>query len=406
MIPNRRPLLSLFLSFLLGILMAVMMLVSPDALQISAQGPGLPPYPPNPAPLTLLFADSVEVGVISRTQSTVRYLFLGNAGDSVTVEMTRTSDDLEPRLVLYDVNGNIVEEKGADLAGRKALMTVTLPERGWYVLEASSENNDTIGQYALKFSGAATDLYTLLPFGAPTIPGNFAILRGGEVPVTGNPALFLIPLGANQTVNAQLTAKGSSTLVLSKTDTTAPQSQVGTDSVQIQYPSTQAAWEWILITVITTDKDAKLSAKVVDASGNEVSLVPNNLLALATVTPTLTETFTLTPTVTLTRTRLPTRIPTERPPTAVPQAVLANGGVGLSNGARMNNGNFQVEGYCSRQGLGTRRDSNYWYCGSKRLGQGDFNTICRLTYKNNNAFARQDGSGSIPAFRWRCYVYK
>ncbi|MBX3085734.1 MAG: SUMF1/EgtB/PvdO family nonheme iron enzyme [Anaerolineae bacterium] len=97
----------------------------------------------------------------------------------------------------------------------------------------------------------------------------------------------------------------------------------------------------------------------------------------------------------------PTRWPTSTP---TAQWRLANGGVGLTNGARMDNGVFQVEGYCMRLGLSIARNDSYWYCGAKRLGQVDFTQICRLTYKNNKAFARQDGSDSQPAFRWRCYI--
>jgi hypothetical protein len=39
------------------------------------------------------------------------------------------------------------------------------------------------------------------------------------------------------------------------------------------------------------------------------------------------------------------------------------------------------------------------------LEQSDFDEICQETYHNPEAFARQDGEGSSPAFRWRCYAY-
>lgn len=88
---------------------------------------------------------------------------------------------------------------------------------------------------------------------------------------------------------------------------------------------------------------------------------------------------------------------------------LLNNGRGLTTGASMNRGEFQVEGYCSRQGYVTSRDDNNWYClnsnGSRAftLQQRHFDEICRQTYNIDFAFAVQDGASSIPAFRWRCY---
>jgi dipeptidyl aminopeptidase/acylaminoacyl peptidase len=88
---------------------------------------------------------------------------------------------------------------------------------------------------------------------------------------------------------------------------------------------------------------------------------------------------------------------------------LLTGGVGRVNGARMGPGEFQVEYYCPQLGYGgTTRDNTNWYCTRGRsavytLQQADYDRICRETYSNSNAVARRNGSGSIPAFRWRCY---
>lgn len=89
--------------------------------------------------------------------------------------------------------------------------------------------------------------------------------------------------------------------------------------------------------------------------------------------------------------------------------VLLNNGVGLTTRRSMNNGEFQVEGYCGSQGYRTTRDNNNWYClnrnGSRALtlGQIDYDLICRQTYNNAEATAVFNGDGRIPAFRWRCY---
>jgi hypothetical protein len=89
---------------------------------------------------------------------------------------------------------------------------------------------------------------------------------------------------------------------------------------------------------------------------------------------------------------------------------LLMNGTGQSNRRRVSNGEFQVEYYCSRysHGNGISNNNNDWWCtrnGTRThtLRQSDFNQICRDTYNVTDAVARQDGSGSIPAFRWRCY---
>lgn len=87
---------------------------------------------------------------------------------------------------------------------------------------------------------------------------------------------------------------------------------------------------------------------------------------------------------------------------------ILTGGYGLTNGARMGAGEFQVEYYCENQGYDIRNDDNNWYCtrGNTRvftLQQADFNQICRETYNNSSAIAYRYGDGIIPAYRWRCY---
>ncbi len=86
-------------------------------------------------------------------------------------------------------------------------------------------------------------------------------------------------------------------------------------------------------------------------------------------------------------------------------AVLLNGGVGMTNGAAMNNGLFQVEAYCSRIGGTISQTNTDWYCGSTQLQVSDYDQICQTTYNNSGAFAVHDGSSSTPAYNWRCYVY-
>lgn len=91
--------------------------------------------------------------------------------------------------------------------------------------------------------------------------------------------------------------------------------------------------------------------------------------------------------------------------------VILAGAQGLTNGADLAPGEFQVEYYCSRRGLSTRSDGIEWFCVNATdvpvitLVQSDFDQICRDTYDIDDAFALQDGDSTEPAFRWRCYYY-
>lgn len=91
-------------------------------------------------------------------------------------------------------------------------------------------------------------------------------------------------------------------------------------------------------------------------------------------------------------------------------ALLLTGGRGLSDGTELDAGAFQVEYFCSERGYSTSNDGTNWYCDDAgahvlTLQQSDFDEMCRETYHNDEAFARQDGEGASPAFRWRCYAY-
>ena len=93
------------------------------------------------------------------------------------------------------------------------------------------------------------------------------------------------------------------------------------------------------------------------------------------------------------------------------EPILLAGAQGLTNGADLEAGEFQVEYYCSRRGLNTSNDTIDWFCTNASdvpvltLVQSDFDQICRDTYDVEDAFALQDGSSPSPAFRWRCYYF-
>lgn len=91
---------------------------------------------------------------------------------------------------------------------------------------------------------------------------------------------------------------------------------------------------------------------------------------------------------------------------------VARGGRGLSNGGPVNNGDFQIEGYCSGLGYRTITNDVDWQCATDRgdkaftLGAKDFDVICRRTYDDPWAIAILDGEGKDWAYRWRCHTMR
>ena len=98
-------------------------------------------------------------------------------------------------------------------------------------------------------------------------------------------------------------------------------------------------------------------------------------------------------------------------PTVVRVPQLLQNGIGLSTGSPMNDGNFEVEAYCTaiNPTFGVDEDGNFWYCTQNgrnvmTLGVAEFDDICFRTYRVPGAFAQQE-SNPVPAYGWRCYAY-
>jgi tetratricopeptide (TPR) repeat protein len=95
-----------------------------------------------------------------------------------------------------------------------------------------------------------------------------------------------------------------------------------------------------------------------------------------------------------------------------PDARLLSGGIGLTDGQPMPPGDFQIEYYCENRGYSPTHDDEDWFCVNSAGNQvftftiEDYDTICRETYETIFAFAVRDGTGEVPAFRWRCYEYE
>ncbi|MEM9950503.1 MAG: hypothetical protein AAF846_02790 [Chloroflexota bacterium] len=98
-------------------------------------------------------------------------------------------------------------------------------------------------------------------------------------------------------------------------------------------------------------------------------------------------------------------------PTSSAPPQLLNNGRGMSTGTIMNNGEVEVEGYCSsiNPTYGVAEDGNFWYCTSNgtrilTLGVAEFDDICIRTYNNPAAYAEQIQNNDRPAYRWRCFA--
>lgn len=89
-------------------------------------------------------------------------------------------------------------------------------------------------------------------------------------------------------------------------------------------------------------------------------------------------------------------------------ATVLTNGIGLSDGSPQNAGEFQVEWYCNILNYGVATDGNNWLCTINgvvlaTLSVDDLDRICQATYNNPRAFAIQNGTGDLPAYRWQCY---
>ncbi|MCS7318036.1 MAG: hypothetical protein NZZ41_07020, partial [Candidatus Dojkabacteria bacterium] len=112
------------------------------------------------------------------------------------------------------------------------------------------------------------------------------------------------------------------------------------------------------------------------------------------------------PTLTPSITQMDNDIPEDRKSPPQNWTILKNG-IGLTNGSILNDGTFQVAGYCSRQGKVSEENGVDWFCvdGNKRekLTPDHLDEICTLTYNVPQAKAIRDGTHAKLSYRWRCY---
>jgi uncharacterized repeat protein (TIGR01451 family) len=109
---------------------------------------------------TLLINQSLT-GAINPANDRDHYFFNGAAGNQVTIQMVRTSGNLDPYLELFDPNGNRVALNNNGGVGVDALINgFTLQQTGRYLIVARGANSAT-GNYSVSASSQAVQLNPL-----------------------------------------------------------------------------------------------------------------------------------------------------------------------------------------------------------------------------------------------------
>lgn len=149
----------------------------PSLATLIATGAGRTPSPTS-IPVFPLRPGSVE-GNINDSFPFVRYQFDATAGDNVTLQMETTSGDLDPLLVLYAPDGDVLGRNDDESTGnRNARIALTLTETGTFIVEAArfSQPNAilTAGTFRLTLTIAGSQVAPT-PADPLTIPPNFPV---------------------------------------------------------------------------------------------------------------------------------------------------------------------------------------------------------------------------------------
>lgn len=134
--------------------------------------------------------DSVS-GTLTATSFMHLYDFEGQAGEEITISMTGAGN-LDAYLGLFDPAGEVIAEDDDSLGALNAVITVTLPQTGTYLIAATRAGIDegtTVGDYTLEVS--AGQLETPAPTGFSGfggLPGRAMVGEGGTLYLRGNGA--------------------------------------------------------------------------------------------------------------------------------------------------------------------------------------------------------------------------
>ncbi len=105
-----------------------------------------------PGTLTILYGSTVS-GQIDNDRSSATYAFLADAGDVITIIMTRTGGDLDPLLLLFSANSvQLAQDDDSGPENDARIAAFVIPEDGIYYIIATRyrfQEGSTTGRYSL-----------------------------------------------------------------------------------------------------------------------------------------------------------------------------------------------------------------------------------------------------------------
>jgi hypothetical protein len=105
---------------------------------------------------TLLTYDTPMQGVISASNATQVWTINALGSDALQIEVVRMDGNLLPRMIVTDENGGSIANASADETGARAVLNVTMPRAGMYVIEVESGDGESAGRYSLNVMALAT----------------------------------------------------------------------------------------------------------------------------------------------------------------------------------------------------------------------------------------------------------
>ena len=100
-------------------------------------------------------AGQTLVGNISPAGDQDLYYYDGNSGQEITIEMTRSSGNLDPYIILYRPNGSYLNYDDDSAGYPNARLVIRLPDSGRYTIRAKSFASYQSGAYTLRVTAGS-----------------------------------------------------------------------------------------------------------------------------------------------------------------------------------------------------------------------------------------------------------
>jgi len=107
------------------------------------------------SPATLISIGQTVNGEINPAGEQDIYYFDGSSGQEVTIEMTKSSGNLDPYIVLHRPNGSYLAYNDDGAGFPNARLVICLPESGRYELRAKSYSSSQTGGYTLRVTAGS-----------------------------------------------------------------------------------------------------------------------------------------------------------------------------------------------------------------------------------------------------------